>query len=89
LLVDPHDMSALASAMESAISNAQARQFLIDRGLSRAAEFPWDRTALETYRVYASVLEESTRVAKAAHVVQRCQNTNPEPVGSNDANYGS
>jgi glycosyltransferase involved in cell wall biosynthesis len=43
LLVDPHDPSAIADAVERAIGDERLRT----AGLNRAAQFSWDRTARE------------------------------------------
>jgi glycosyltransferase involved in cell wall biosynthesis len=43
LLVDPTDGGALADAVAEAIGDARLRE----RGLRRAAEFSWERTARE------------------------------------------
>lgn len=52
LLVDP-SVDALAGALIHLAGNAELRSRLSAKGLARAAEFPWSRTAnatLETYR---------------------------------------
>ena len=54
--VDAEDTQALAGAMGEALhSPAQAQQFR-QRGLERAAQFSWERTARETAQVYRAVL---------------------------------
>jgi glycosyltransferase involved in cell wall biosynthesis len=45
LLVDPDDGAALTDAVLTAATDAGARSELSGRGLRRAAEFSWDRTA--------------------------------------------
>ena len=56
LLVDPKDCAALASAIETVLSDPPTRKELRERGLERAREFSWERTAQETMRVYERVL---------------------------------
>ncbi len=45
LLVDPDDGEALAAAVLGAATDAAVRADLRERGLARAAQFSWDRTA--------------------------------------------
>ncbi len=56
LLVDPQDVSQLASAIEAILSNPDLARRLSERGLRRASLFSWERTALETLEVYAGIL---------------------------------
>jgi glycosyltransferase involved in cell wall biosynthesis len=55
LLVDPHDSSAIANAIERALSDESLRLELRRRGLERAAGFSWQRTAEQTMEVYRRV----------------------------------
>ena len=48
ILVDPDDAPALADAAVAAATDEQTRGPLIERGLARAGEFTWDRTARRT-----------------------------------------
>jgi glycosyltransferase involved in cell wall biosynthesis len=57
LLVDPDDAQALAAAVLRAADDMALREDLRARGLIRAAQFTWDRTA-------ARVDELLTRLAK-------------------------
>jgi glycosyltransferase involved in cell wall biosynthesis len=53
LLFDPHDEAAIAGALRRLLDEATLREQLRVRGLARAAEFTWQRTArltLESYR---------------------------------------
>jgi len=54
--VDPYDVEALAHAMHRVLSDANLRDELRAKGLARAAQFTWERTAQETMKVYQSVL---------------------------------
>lgn len=57
LYVDPEDVSALAAALTRLWDDESLRADLRARGLARAQEFSWDRTARLTIDVYRSVLE--------------------------------
>jgi glycosyltransferase involved in cell wall biosynthesis len=52
LTVDPTDVHALADAMSRALQDSQLRQRMIDRGLKRAAEFTWLRSARQLRQLY-------------------------------------
>ncbi len=54
--VDPYDVEALAQAMHRVLSDANLCDELRAKGLARAAQFTWERTAQETMKVYESVL---------------------------------
>ncbi|WP_165360661.1 glycosyltransferase family 1 protein [Candidatus Chloroploca sp. Khr17] len=56
LTVDPYDVTALARAMERALTDATLRTDLRAKGLARAAQFTWERTARETLEVYRQAL---------------------------------
>lgn len=55
LLVDCTDEEALENGLDRLAGDAALRTDLIQRGLARAAAFPWSRTAAETARVYSMV----------------------------------
>lgn len=52
LTFDPEDVEAIASAMRRVLDNASLRDNLRQRGLARAAQFSWERTAQETFKIY-------------------------------------
>jgi glycosyltransferase involved in cell wall biosynthesis len=52
ITVDPFDAEALAAAMRRVISDQALAEELCARGIARAAEFSWARTARETLAVY-------------------------------------
>jgi len=56
LLVDPHSSEELSSAMLRLAGDAGLRQELRSRGWERAAQFSWERTADETWRIYQEVM---------------------------------
>ncbi|OGO50734.1 MAG: hypothetical protein A2148_01680 [Chloroflexi bacterium RBG_16_68_14] len=55
MLVDPRDVAALAQAMGLLLSDETLRAELRARGLERAKQFSWQRTARETLCVYQQV----------------------------------
>jgi alpha-1,3-rhamnosyl/mannosyltransferase len=52
LMFDPTQVDDIARALASALSDAELRTDLRERGLRRAAHFTWERTAWETLKVY-------------------------------------
>lgn len=52
LTFDPYDVDAIASALRRALDDAGLRADLRARGLARAAQFSWDHTAQETFKIY-------------------------------------
>jgi glycosyltransferase involved in cell wall biosynthesis len=56
LLVDPLDVEAIASGMRAVLSDHALRAELRRRGLDRARQFTWERTASDTIAVYERVL---------------------------------
>jgi glycosyltransferase involved in cell wall biosynthesis len=56
LLVDPEDVEALAAALERLMVDEGLREQLVARGLIRAAEFSWEKTAEQTWSVYQGLL---------------------------------
>jgi glycosyltransferase involved in cell wall biosynthesis len=60
LMVAPDDAGAFANAVERVLADAGLRDDLRARGLRRASQFTWERTAQQTTEVYASVLDAGT-----------------------------
>ena len=52
LMVDPHDVDALAGAMERLLDDAALRDDLRVRGLAQAQNFSWQNAARQTLDVY-------------------------------------
>ncbi len=52
LLVDPYDVDEIAEAMYRVLTDENLRKDLIKKGLERASQFSWERTARETLAVY-------------------------------------
>ena len=61
LSVDPTDVSALTAALTRIWGDEALRADLRARGLARASQFSWDRTARLTLDVYHAVLDEAPR----------------------------
>jgi glycosyltransferase involved in cell wall biosynthesis len=57
--VDPCDVEALAEAMRRVLADADLREELRARGLARAAQFTWEKTARETFALYEEVMRRS------------------------------
>jgi alpha-1,3-rhamnosyl/mannosyltransferase len=64
LLIDPTDVPALAEALVRVWRDAGLRADLRARGLARAREFTWERTARLTLDVYRAVVEGGARSAR-------------------------
>ncbi|MCU1253866.1 MAG: glycosyl transferase group 1 [Candidatus Angelobacter sp.] len=55
ILVSPHEVEGLANAMADVLDNPAVAAELRAKGLARAQQFNWQRTAAETVQVYRSV----------------------------------
>ena len=63
LLIDPHDVDGLASAMERVLTDQGLRGEMIRKGLERARGFSWRRTAemiIKTFATQEMRFEQST-----------------------------
>jgi len=56
LLVDPADLQAFSTAVQSVLSDPATRDRLIEAGTKRARAFTWERCAEETAALYRDVL---------------------------------
>ena len=56
ILVDPHDVEQIVNAMRLVLTQPALAAALRAKGLARAAQFSWERTARETIAVYERVL---------------------------------
>lgn len=59
LTFDPDDPDAIASALLRVLEDGALRASLVQKGLRRAAEFSWARTAARTWAGYQAVLGEN------------------------------
>jgi len=55
-LLPPRDPEAWAAAVPRLLSDASRRAEMVERGLERAAQFTWERTAAATYAIYEEAL---------------------------------
>jgi glycosyltransferase involved in cell wall biosynthesis len=58
LLVDPHDVDAIANAMYRLVTDPALREELTRRGLENVKRFSWDKCARETLAVLESVAKK-------------------------------
>ncbi|ACH82346.1 MULTISPECIES: glycosyltransferase family 4 protein [Acidithiobacillus] len=56
--VDPYDIDAIADGLQRLIEDASLRAVLREKGLERAGQFKWDKTAEQTWRVLAEAAED-------------------------------
>jgi alpha-1,3-rhamnosyl/mannosyltransferase len=57
LTVNPESIGEIAEAMQTVASNESLQNDLRTRGLARAKQFTWDRTARQTIEVYRKAIE--------------------------------
>ncbi|MGA9351105.1 MAG: glycosyltransferase family 1 protein [Anaerolineae bacterium] len=55
ITVDPYDVEGLAEAMQRVLTDVELQEQLREKGLERAQQFTWERTARETVAVYREV----------------------------------
>ena len=60
LLVDPRSVEAISAAMQSLIEHERLRADLRARGLARAAEFTWEKSARKHLDVFEQALRGRT-----------------------------
>ena len=56
-LCDPTDPEELANAIHTLIRNKPLREYMITKGIARAAEFSWEKTARDTIAVYEKIMQ--------------------------------
>ncbi len=61
ITLDPDDLAALADAMYGVLTSAELSADLSQRGLQRAQQFNWQRTARETLAVYEEAFARRKR----------------------------
>jgi glycosyltransferase involved in cell wall biosynthesis len=59
LEIDPDDVDEIAEALAGVLNDDQLQRQLRHKGFQRAAEFSWERCALETLTVYQRVLGQA------------------------------
>ena len=55
LIVDPQDVSAMAAAIEALVFQPELRDGLRAKGLTRAAQFRWEKSAAELLGIYREI----------------------------------
>ncbi len=60
ILVNPASVDCIADGIKSLLEDVNRREELRQRGLRRAAEFSWERTARQTAVVYEEVVNHAT-----------------------------
>ncbi len=58
LLFDPHSSNELSQAILKVTGEPEVRRKLVERGLARAREFTWERTARQTLEVFKELVAE-------------------------------
>jgi glycosyltransferase involved in cell wall biosynthesis len=58
ILVDPYNVDVFTDKMYGVLTNGILREELRKKSLKRAKMFSWDRTAVETWKVYEEVYDE-------------------------------
>lgn len=58
LQVDPFDIEAISDSLYRLVENGSLRSLLQKKGMERAREFNWDKTADQTWRVLAEAAED-------------------------------
>jgi glycosyltransferase involved in cell wall biosynthesis len=61
LLVDPHDVEAIAAAMQRLATDEALRAELVRRGFENIKRFSWEKCARETLAVLESIVDAETR----------------------------
>lgn len=61
VVVNPYDVDELLHAMEAVVVDKELAKRLRKRGLERAREFSWEKTAMETLKVYLHVCNENNK----------------------------
>jgi glycosyltransferase involved in cell wall biosynthesis len=57
ILVDPHSVDEITSAVERVLSDSTLREDMRQKGLNRAKEFSWEKAVQETLKVYEEICE--------------------------------
>ena len=65
---DPHSVEAIRHSIEGIVTDTEARQTLIQKGLERARKFSWERCARETATVYRNVCGISASATSEAAI---------------------
>jgi len=63
LLVNPYNTSEIADAIQKILTNEKLREELKERGLERAKQFSWEKSAKKHVEVYRMVAEEKQEIS--------------------------
>jgi len=66
-IVDPQDINSIANQLILLATDKNRRDRLREAGFSRAKQFDWNRTALQTLTIYSSVARNDEKVLAARH----------------------
>lgn len=58
ITIDPNNVNGLAEAINRVLGDEVLQNTMIKKGIERAKEFTWEKTARETIRVYEEVLNQ-------------------------------
>jgi len=58
LLIDPHDVQDMSAKMLELAGSGDLRRSLREKGIGRASQFSWEKTARETLAVYEAVMRD-------------------------------
>lgn len=59
LMVEPGNVSPMGEAILRVISDSTLSRQMVNKGLQRAAQFTWERTARQTLQVFGKLIEEN------------------------------
>lgn len=62
--IPPKDVQALCEAMARVLTDNEYRDKAVKAGISRAAEFTWDRTAVETLKIFRNAVADKRKGKK-------------------------
>ena len=57
-LINPHDADAITDAIDKVLADTELRNGMIQKGLERAKQFTWEKTARETLAVYKDLASQ-------------------------------
>ena len=60
VLIDPTDAEALAHELDQVLTDSNARQSIIRRGLERSRQFSWRKTASKTLKIFDQVARDKS-----------------------------
>lgn len=59
LLVDPKDVDQMKDVLNTLLGDKKLQAELVKKGLERASQFSWEKTAAETTKVYQQLMEKN------------------------------